>query len=95
MIEATAKQLAAGKMVRMASSGSFSVCGTRPQTTRNPRTGEAAPVSARRVLVFRRTKKRMEERISGVRFGEPRWACYTDGTAPIAPPSDSACAMAQ
>ncbi len=53
VIEAISERLAAGKAVKISSFGSFSLRDKGPRMGRNPRTGEAATISARRVVVFR------------------------------------------
>ena len=53
VIEAIAERLAAGEPVKISGFGSFSVRDKGPRMGRNPKTGEAAEISARRVVVFR------------------------------------------
>ena len=53
VIEAIAERLAEGETVMISGFGSFSVRYKGPRTGRNPRTGEAAEISPRRVVVFR------------------------------------------
>ena len=53
VIKAISERLAAGEAVKIASFGSFSLRDKGPRMGRNPRTGEAATISARRVVVFR------------------------------------------
>ena len=53
VIEAIAEQLEAGERVAISGFGSFGLRDKAPRMGRNPRTGEAAPISARRVVVFR------------------------------------------
>ena len=70
VIEAIADRLAAGGAVKLSSFGSFGVRDKVPRIGRNPRTGEAVPILARRVVAFRLSKilkKRMGERMPGVR----------------------------
>ena len=45
-----------GESVNLSSFGSFIVRHKRPRMASNPKTGEAVPVSARRVLVFKPSK---------------------------------------
>lgn len=45
--------LEAGTQVKLSRFGSFSVRHKNPRQGRNPKTGEAAVISARRVLVFK------------------------------------------
>lgn len=53
MIEAISERLVAGQAAKMSSFGSFGLRDKGPCVGRNPRTGEAASLSARRVVVFR------------------------------------------
>ena len=53
VIEAIAERLAAGEAVKLSGFGTFSVRDKRARMGRNPRTGEAAPISPRRVVTFR------------------------------------------
>ena len=53
VIEAIAERLAAGEAVKLTGFGTFSVRDKRARVGRNPRTGEAAPISPRRVVTFR------------------------------------------
>ena len=48
-----ADRLIKGESVKLSSFGTFEVREKNARLGRNPRTGDAAPVSARRVLVFR------------------------------------------
>ena len=72
-IEAIAERLDAGETVGISGFGSFSVRDKGPRMGRNPKTGEEAPISARRVVAFRPSailKKRIGERMSGARLCE-------------------------
>ena len=46
-----------GKMVKLSGFGGFSVRDKRQRPGRNPKTGEAIPVSARRVVTFKVSQK--------------------------------------
>ena len=52
-IEAIAERLSAGETVMISGFGSFRVREKRAREGRNPRTGEPAPIPARRVVTFR------------------------------------------
>ena len=52
-IEAIAERLSAGETVMISGFGSFRVRDKRAREGRNPRTGEPAPIPARRVTTFR------------------------------------------
>ena len=63
-IETIAERLAAGETVKISSFGTFMVRDKGPRMGRNPKTGEPAPVSPRRVAVFRPSgilKRRVEK----------------------------------
>lgn len=53
VLEKIAATLAAGESVKLSSFGSFSVRDKAERVGRNPKTGAAAAISARRVVVFR------------------------------------------
>ena len=53
-----------GETVKLSSFGSFIVRKKRQRTGRNPKTGEAVPISARRVLVFKASEI-LKQRING------------------------------
>ena len=53
VIEAIAERLEAGEAVKISSFGSFTLRDKGFRMGRNPRTGEAAPILPRRVVVFR------------------------------------------
>ena len=68
VIEAISERLAAGETVGISGFGSFGVREKEARMGRNPKTGEAAPILARRVVAFRPSatlKKRIGERMSG------------------------------
>ena len=68
VIEAIAERLAAGETVKISGFGSFTLRDKGPRLGRNPKTGEAAEISPRRVVVFRASpglKKRIEEGKAG------------------------------
>ena len=64
VIEAISERLAAGETVKISSFGSFSIRDKGPRMGRNPKTGEPAPISPRRVVVFRASPL-LKERIDG------------------------------
>ena len=53
VIEIMAERLSAGEAVTISGFGSFTVRDKRERLGRNPKTGEAAAIMARRVVVFR------------------------------------------
>lgn len=53
VIQTITEQLAAGEQVRIWGFGSSELRNKGPRMGRNPKTGEPAPISARRVAVFR------------------------------------------
>lgn len=53
VLQATADALVSGETVKISSFGSFSVRQKGERVGRNPKTGEEAPITARRVLSFR------------------------------------------
>ena len=53
-----------GETVKLSSFGPFIVRKKRQRTGRNPKTGEAVPISARRVLVFKASEI-LKQRING------------------------------
>ena len=68
LIKEMAARLAAGEEVKLSSFGSFEVRDKAARTGRNPKTLEAAPIAARRVVAFRASKvlrKRIAESLSG------------------------------
>ena len=68
LFEAMAARLVAGEEVNIYGFGSFVVRDKAARPGRNPRTLEAAPVTARRVVVFKASrlmKKRVAEGLSG------------------------------
>lgn len=59
------EQLGEGREVKLSGFGNFRLRDKRSRPARNPRTGEAAMVSARRVVSFRagqKLRKRLQER---------------------------------
>ena len=67
-IEMMAERLSAGETVKISSFGTFMVRDKGPRMGRNPKTGEPAPVSPRRVAVFRPSgilKRRVEKAAAG------------------------------
>ena len=57
LVEAICERLAAGEPVGISGFGSFSVRDKSERTGRNPRTGEEASITARRVVTFRASAK--------------------------------------
>jgi len=53
LVEAICERLAAGEPVGISGFGTFDVRDKSERTGRNPRTGEEAPIAARRVVTFR------------------------------------------
>ena len=71
-IEAMAERLEAGETVKISGFGSFGLRDKGPRIGRNPRTGEEAAVSARRVVVFKASqilKRRVADGMAGARHG--------------------------
>ena len=69
-IEAIVECLIAGEAVGISGFGSFLPRGKGARIGRNPKTGEAAPIPARRVVVFhssRLLKQRLQQAMSGAR----------------------------
>ena len=67
-VEMMAERLSAGETVKISSFGTFVVRDKGPRMGRNPKTGEPAPVSPRRVAVFRPSgilKRRVEKGPAG------------------------------
>ena len=67
-IKAIAERLSAGDTVMISGFGSFRVRDKRAREGRNPKTGEPAPIPARRVVTFRPSqtlKKRIAEGRAG------------------------------
>ena len=70
VVEMIAERLSAGETVKISSFGTFTVRDKGPRLGRNPRTGEAAPIEPRRVVVFRSSamlRKRIDEGTAGKR----------------------------
>ena len=68
LFEEMAACLVAGEEVKIYGFGSFGLRGKAVRQGRNPRTLEAAPIAARRVVVFRASKvlkRRIAESLSG------------------------------
>ncbi len=57
VLKTVTDRLAEGTTVMITNFGSFSVRHKGPRMGRNPKTGEEAPIPARRVVVFRPAKK--------------------------------------
>ncbi len=67
-VETIAERLTAGETVKISSFGTFMVRDKGPRMGRNPKTGEPAAVSPRRVAVFRPSgilKRRVEKGAAG------------------------------
>ena len=62
-IETIAERLSTGEKVMISGFGSFWLRDKRPREGRNPRTGEPAPIPARRVVTFRPSRV-LRERIA-------------------------------
>ena len=71
VLEIVAQTLERGETVKLSSFGIFSVRGKTERVGRNPRTGVEAAITARRVVVFRASRK-MKERIDGAPRPGPR-----------------------
>ena len=56
VLEEIASTLARGESVKLSSFGTFSVRDKAERIGRNPKTGEEAPISPRRVLAFRASR---------------------------------------
>ena len=68
VIETMAERLSAGETVAISGFGSFGVRDKGSREGRNPKTGEPAPIPARRVVAFRpsnKLKQRIAERMDG------------------------------
>ena len=68
VIEAIAERLEAGETVMISGFGSFTLRDKAPRMGRNPKTGEPAAITARRVVVFKSSsilKRRIGERMAG------------------------------
>ena len=73
VIDAIAERLTAGETVGISGFGSFRVRDKGPREGRNPKTGEPAPIAARRVVAFRPStvlKQRIAKRMDGAGDGE-------------------------
>ena len=69
VIEMIAERLSAGEEVKISSFGSFTLRDKELRMGRNPKTGEAAPILPRRVVVFRASavlKMRIKEALAGM-----------------------------
>ena len=68
IIDAIADRLEAGEAVKISGLGTFTLRDKGERLGRNPKTGEPAPISARRVVVFKPSavlKRRMAEGMAG------------------------------
>ena len=68
LVEAICERLAAGEPVGISGFGTFDLRDKSERTGRNPRTGEEAPITARRVMTFRasvKLKKRVAAGMAG------------------------------
>lgn len=66
MIETILATLQKGHTVKLSGFGNFVVRSKRPRIGRNPKTGEEAPITARRVTVFKASHV-LKDRINGKR----------------------------
>ncbi len=66
VIEIMAERLTVGETVTISGFGSFSVRDKRERLGRNPRTGEEAPIAARRVVTFRASVKLKKRVMAGM-----------------------------
>ncbi|MEM7197127.1 MAG: integration host factor subunit alpha [Pseudomonadota bacterium] len=64
IIDEMIAELAEGNRVKISSFGSFKVRQKRERMGRNPRTGESALITSRKVLTFRPSEE-MKQRVSG------------------------------
>ena len=72
VIEAMAERLEVGETVKISGFGSFTLRDKQPRMGRNPKTGEPAPIVARRIVVFRPSavlKKRIADGTAGAGDG--------------------------
>ncbi len=63
VLEEISNALVREELVKIASFGSFSVRQKAQRVGRNPKTGEEVPISARRVVLFRASRK-VKDRIN-------------------------------
>ena len=63
VLEKISASLVAGEQVKISSFGTFSIRQKNARVGRNPKTGEEAPIPARRVLTFRPSHL-MKDRVS-------------------------------
>ena len=68
-----AQSLVEGKDVKLSGFGNFQIRTKAPRPGRNPRTGEAIPIGARRVATFHASAK-LKEQISGSVAEEVEWS---------------------
>ncbi len=74
VIEIMAERLTAGETVTISGFGTFNLRDKRERLGRNPRTGEEATISARRVVTFRASqvlKQRIAAAMQGAACGVP------------------------
>ena len=64
LVEAICERLVAGEPVGISGFGAFRLRDKRERIARNPRTGEAAPIPAQRVVTFRASFQ-LKVRVSG------------------------------
>ena len=65
VISEITKSLVKGETVKISSFGSFSIRNKKQRIGRNPKTGEDAPISPRRVLTFRPSNI-LKDRVNGI-----------------------------
>ena len=68
--ELVASRLVEGRDVKISGFGNFQIRTKAPRPGRNPRTGEAIPIGARRVVTFHASHK-LKEQIQGTSAGVP------------------------
>ena len=71
--ELIADSLIKGEDVKISGFGNFQIRTKAPRPGRNPRTGEAIPIGARRVATFHASAK-LKEQISGSAAEEVEWS---------------------
>ena len=64
VLKTVTDRLAEGTNLKIVNFGSFSVRHKRERMGRNPKTGEEAPITARRVIVFK-PAQRLKHRVNG------------------------------
>lgn len=67
------KTLSEGRKLKFSGFGSFELRNKRERVGRNPRTGQVAPISARRVVVFR-AGQQLKNRVENSSYGRSGFA---------------------